>query len=95
MFSGVLSTLKHRRFHCLGGMAKTEKGERSSKGAEKKAKNKFKEDDKVFAMDGGDLYEAKVRLYGTQNPASVGLQMSMCSRSLWAPSELPVSCIPA
>lgn len=24
------------------------------------SKNKFKEDDKVFAMDGGDLYEAKV-----------------------------------
>lgn len=26
-----------------------------------KAKNKFKPEDKVFAMDGGDLYEAKVR----------------------------------
>lgn len=24
------------------------------------SKNKYKEDDKVFAMDGGDLYEAKV-----------------------------------
>lgn len=38
------------------------KSEKAAKGKEKKAKNKFKEDDKVFAMDGGDLYEAKVRV---------------------------------
>lgn len=41
-------------------MAKAEKGERSTKGTEKKLKNNFKEDDKVFAMDGGELYVAKV-----------------------------------
>lgn len=50
-------------------MAKTEKGERIPKGTEKKIKNKFKEDDKVFAMDGGDLYEAKVRLLESQYSA--------------------------
>lgn len=36
---------------------------KAAKGKDKKAvakSNKFKEDDKVFAMDGGDLYEAKV-----------------------------------
>lgn len=36
---------------------------KASKGKDKKIatnKSKFKEEDKVFAMDGGDLYEAKV-----------------------------------
>lgn len=38
-------------------MAKTAK---DKKGAAAASKNKFKAEDKVFAMDGGDLYEAKV-----------------------------------
>lgn len=36
------------------------KSSKDKKGASAN-KNKFKADDKVFAMDGGDLYEAKVR----------------------------------
>lgn len=36
------------------------KGKASNKA---KAKNKFKQEDKVFAMDGGDLYEAKVGIF--------------------------------
>lgn len=42
-------------------MTKSAKAKVDKKGA---SKNKYKEDDKVFAMDGGDLYEAKVGSIG-------------------------------
>lgn len=40
-------------------MAKTSKDKKSASAN----KNKFKAEDKVFAMDGGDLYEAKVIVF--------------------------------
>lgn len=39
-------------------MTKTTKDKKGAAAANKN--NKFSADDKVFAMDGGDLYEAKV-----------------------------------
>lgn len=42
-------------------MTKSAKAKVDKKSANK---NKYKEDDKVFAMDGGDLYEAKVGSIG-------------------------------
>ena len=39
------------------------KSAKDKKGAVVASKHKFKAEDKVFAMDGGDLYEAKVRFF--------------------------------